>query len=111
MSAPKIISDYGQVQTQVEPDSLVYTLEQPSLSSPSASSYQTAFDSANKNFTSVNDSSFKPITGQATASLAQPILQQVQVPVAVPTFDFLKAGIFSLIAFFAYKTFFKRGRK
>lgn len=109
MSAPKMITDYGQVQTQEMPDSLVYTLENPT--DPSLANYQAALDAANKNVTSVNNSAFKPIAGSSGVSLAQPLYQPVPTPVLVPTFDFFKAALFLCGAFFVYKTFFKRGRK
>lgn len=108
--APKMIIDYGQVKTQEMPDSLVYTLERPT-STPGASDYQTALDAANKNVTSVNNSSFVPVAGASGVGLAQPILQQVAVPVEVKTFDFQKAALFSGAAYLIYKFVFKRGRK
>lgn len=105
-----MITDYGQVQTQEMPDSLVYTLEQPSPS-PSLASYQTALDPANKNITSVNNAAFVPVQGNAGIGVSQPLYQPIPVPVSVPTFDFVKGAIFLGVSFLIYKTFFKRGRK
>lgn len=54
--------------------------------------------------------SFKPIpqSGKATETVYQPVLQEVAVPVAVPTFDFKTAAIAVVIAFLAFKYFKKR---
>lgn len=49
-----------------------------------------------------------PQSGQATMKVSEPILQQVPVPVAVPTFDFKTAAIAVVVAFLAFKYLKKR---
>lgn len=49
-----------------------------------------------------------PQTGLATQTVSQPVLQEVAVPVAVPTFDFKTAAIAVVIAFLGFKFFKKR---
>ena len=90
---------------QVMPDSLVYTLESPTIGQPSAYAYQTALDAANKNVASPNDSSFKAVGGSAGIKVQEPILVQKTVVKEVPTFSLMKTAICIGVLYLGYHFF------
>ena len=106
-----IVPDYT---TQVMPDQGQVYVMQNGVLAPSVSDYAQAMDPANKDFTSVNDSTFTSaplpkVANNANVSIAEPIQVQNTVVRDVPTFDFKKALLLGAAGFIAYKLY-KKGR-